>query len=89
MQRKELPFQRFRRLPIVRAKMEGNKDDVSVMHLYRCANCRVPMVYPLVSRGQDGALRQYYCSRRCQLQHWPLYVATQKPAFFELEEHDI
>jgi hypothetical protein len=85
-QRKELPAQPARRLSLLRIVTHGVKDVATVMHMYRCANCRLPLMCPLVSRHADGSFQQCYCSKKCQRDHWPLFVATRKPVVFDLDD---
>jgi hypothetical protein len=67
---REIPPQPARQFSVVRVRAQGTKAIASVMHLYRCASCRLPLLCPLVSKTQDGALQQCYCSRKCQKDHW-------------------
>lgn len=55
---------------------EGTSETVSGLHLHRCAKCRVPLLYPLVSRTEDGKCEESYCCRICQSKHWPLLLAA-------------
>lgn len=59
-----------------KAICEGTSETVSGLHLHRCAKCRAPLLYPLVSRTEDGKYEESYCCRICQSNHWPLLLTA-------------
>ncbi|OHT06700.1 hypothetical protein TRFO_25159 [Tritrichomonas foetus] len=75
--------------PIIQNYMNGKCDTLSCMHLYRCANCRRPLLCPLVSRSTEHRLSNCYCSAECQLNHWPTYVAIHQPISLPIEIDNI
>jgi hypothetical protein len=66
-------------MPIVKSYLEGECEVLACMHLYRCADCRRPLLYPLVSAAPDG-LATSYCSQRCQENHWPQFSTVRHKA---------
>ena len=70
-------------IPFVKATTKGECDLVFPVHLHRCANCRMPLIQPLVSK--EGNLECCYCSRECQEEHWPSYVAVHQPVSFNID----
>ena len=86
MSRKKIPKQRYGNLTLVKVRIDGEKRPISGLHLRRCGNCLAPLVCPLLSVSQDGSLRQFYCSKKCQMEHWPIYEVTMQPDLFEIEE---
>jgi hypothetical protein len=75
----QIMTKQFRKLSLVRVNMQGPSDFVPGMHLHRCANCNIPLLYPLVSKTENGLLKQCYCSRDCQVEHWPAFIAANSP----------
>lgn len=61
----------------------GVCDGVVGMHLHRCGNCKMPLLFPLISESDDGKISNCYCCRKCQKEHWPIYYATHQPISFE------
>ena len=76
-----LNCERPKSIPFIKATTKGECDLVYPVHLHRCANCRMPLIQPLICKQDD--LECCYCSRECQEEHWPSYVATHQPASFE------
>ena len=70
-------------IPFIKATTKGECDLVFPIHLHRCANCRMPLIQPLTCHS--NGLECCYCSRECQEQHWPMYVAVHKPVSFETD----
>jgi hypothetical protein len=64
-------------IPLMKNYMEGDCDVMSCMHMHRCAECRRPLLYPLVSKSDDG-LTNCYCSPACQAMHWPQFLAIRE-----------
>lgn len=61
-------------IPFIKATIKGPCDVAVGVHCYRCANCRMPLIHPLVC-SMDG-LECCYCSKSCQEEHWPMLVAV-------------
>ncbi|EAX95446.1 hypothetical protein TVAG_243350 [Trichomonas vaginalis G3] len=68
-------------VPFVKATMKGPCDTAVGVHCYRCSNCRMPLIHPLVC-SSDG-LECCYCSKSCQEEHWPMLVAVN--SYFSLD----
>ena len=64
-------------LPLVINHSLGDCDSLSCLHLYRCANCRRPLLFPLVAASQDGHnISACYCGPDCEREGWPTYCAV-------------
>lgn len=71
--------------PIVHNFMNGECDSLSCLHMYRCAGCKRPLLYPLVSKSPEYHLENCYCCTECQLTHWPSFVAVNQPFNFQCD----
>ena len=78
-----LNCERPKPIPFVKATTKGECDLVYPVHLHRCANCRMPLIQPLICK--ENGLECCYCSRECQEEHWPTYVAIHQPVSFETD----
>lgn len=65
-------------IPLIVNEMGDKNDMLSALHLHRCANCKKPLLFPLVSDSHKDHLSRPYCSYECQAAHWPNYVATNQ-----------
>ena len=71
--------------PIIQNYLNGSCDKLSCLHLYRCANCRRPLLFPLVSRVPEHRLQNCYCSEKCQKEHWPAFFAIHQPIQLQID----
>jgi len=62
-------------LPYVKAISKGKCDTASGFHMHRCANCKKPLIHPLICR--DKQIENCYCTLECQKEHWPVFAAVQ------------
>jgi hypothetical protein len=79
---REITYAKSRALPqvpLIKNYTCGDCDSLSCLHMYRCSNCRRPLLYPLVSTNQEAGVKTCYCSPECQAGHWPKFVATRQP----------
>ena len=83
---KAVPDQKHENVTLVRIRVDGEKKIITGMHMHRCGNCAAPLLCPLLSSSEDGKLRQFYCSRKCQMEHWPMYELTMSDEVFKIEE---
>lgn len=63
-------------LPLTENRVIGDCDSLSCLHLYRCRNCRRPLLFPLVATSQDSpTISTCYCGPECQRANWPAFCA--------------
>lgn len=71
--------------PLIHNYLNGVCESLSFIHMYRCAQCRRPLLYPLISESPEYQLENCYCSGECQKAHWPSFVAVNQPLTFSLD----
>lgn len=81
----KVDFQKVAPYPIVHNFMKGECDSLSCLHMYRCAGCKRPLLYPLVSKSPEYHLENCYCCSECQMAHWPSFVAVNQPLNFQCD----
>lgn len=72
---KQLPVEEIEQPPILKCVIENSTLLLTGIHMYRCGNCRKPLIHPLVSTKDD--IKYCYCSKKCQREHFPKYYTRK------------
>lgn len=75
-------------IPIIHNQMNDICDNLTCIHMYRCAKCRRPLLYPLAAFDAKTNTKACYCSHDCFKEHWPSYIAVRQNLDFEVEKND-
>lgn len=75
-------------VPIIHNQMSDMCDNLACMHMFRCAKCRRPLLYPLSAYDPATGTKTCYCSHDCFREHWPSYVAVRQKVDFEIAKND-